>query len=144
MNPLYAGVVVSALMLLLGALVQYGMYSFFMGKMKGAQDALTGQLTAVIGQLAGFQGAMQALQTHRAELDIRMGQVERNADGIVALRGVVDQHLGVYGVHHAETIRRVEKLERGFEGQNRQLQNLMSRRASNTPIPGLMEIGSDG
>ena len=143
MNPMIGGVIVSVLMLLLGAGVQYGMFSFFMGKMKGAQEALNGQLTAVIGQLASFQGSMQALQTHRAELDIRMGQVERNAEGIVALKGAVDRHMGVYEVHHSESVRRLEKLERGAEGINRQLGSLMQKKAR-TPVRDLLEMPGDG
>ena len=143
MNPMIGGVIVSALMLLLGAAVQYGMFSFFMGRMKGAQEALNGQLTAVIGQLASFQGSMQALQTHRAELDIRMGQVERNADGIVALKGLVDRHMGVYEVHHNDTIRRLEKLERGSDGMNRQLGSLMQKPASRSTVPGLIELSGE-
>ena len=134
------GPIVAACTLIFGALIQFGIFSFFMGKMKGVQDALSQQLTAVVGQLAGFQGAMQALQVHRSELDTRMEAVERNAAGIAQLKSRFDRHEGGYEVQSTDFRQRLEKLERGYDGINRQFSNLAGLRRGDTGLAGLHEL----
>ena len=148
MTPTLLGPAVAAATLIIGALIQFGIFSFFMGKMKGAQESLSAQLTAVVGQLAGFQGSMQALQTAAflhdiGKLAVRMDQVEQNSVGLSGLSARFERQSGVYDVQHAEMTRRMEKVERGADGINRQLDNLMRTRVQPTNIAGLQEIHSE-
>ncbi len=85
--------------LLVGSLTQFAIFSFFIGKMKGAQEAINLQVSQLTSEMTAFRAAIGAADVARAGDAVRLSDISTNAAKIERFR---DEFTGFMGAYREE------------------------------------------
>lgn len=135
--PEWVPVIITVALGLAGLGVQALLLAYFLGRMKAQQEGAEALIATfrdftrqAIAQLTERLDAVDEFATksreHRAQLDARLGGVERNTEGLQGVRESMAALTATFTAHRERNESDMAHVNRSLEGVQRQLGNMMT------------------